>query len=589
MAETSRAGSWRPDDVDGDVVLDHLAHAVLVTAADGTIIGWNGGAEELLGWDRATMVGTSVIDLMAPEERPRVHEAIARRRQGDTSQAEWLMRSEGGDPKHIVVDTRPVRDDAGEVVALVASLTDVDRVIALEATTHELSDRLRKALLDSMESVALERQHRERLEFLGRLNEMLATTSSRADVMVGLTEMAVPRLGDWCAVYVVPDPERPVDRQQLDVSTSLGGRPGSDTFEPVQLSGAAFDAEATAWQVITSDRTSFLPTIEPDAVDPAGTAPDPAEPGDADRSPTSPVAVPRSAITVPLRKRGRVVGAIQVIRTAAERRYLELDVSLVETAAARVAASLENLRLVEQRTHVARTLQSGLLPQAIPKFEGLDIVGRYRSASEGLAVGGDFYDVFELGDGSLGLTVGDVCGKGAEAATVTALARDSIRMSAWHGDRPCEVLDWLNLALIRMDQQVSATAAYGTIRVDGPTAHLVVASCGHPLPLVVRRDHSVAQVGHHGTILGIFPDARCVESGIELETGDAIVLFTDGITDVPPPHDLSDDALMEMVGNAHRTTISADEMADHLLAAVDEVLPISQRNDDIALVVLRIT
>ena len=158
----------------------------------------------------------------------------------------------------------------------------------------------------------------------------------------------------------------------------------------------------------------------------------------------------RSAITVAMKKRGRVVGALQFIRSVRSRPYTADDVALAETVAGRIASSLENLRLHERQREIARTLQRSLLPATLPDMPGLDTAVRYWPHGEGSEVGGDFYDIFALEEpGQFAIVLGDVCGTGPAAAALTGLARHTIRDSAWHGDPPATVLAALNRAVRR--------------------------------------------------------------------------------------------------------------------------------------------
>jgi phosphoserine phosphatase RsbU/P len=163
---------------------------------------------------------------------------------------------------------------------------------------------------------------------------------------------------------------------------------------------------------------------------------------------------------------------------------------------------------------------------------GLELAGRYLAAGAGNEVGGDFYDCFATGDGEWALVIGDVCGKGAEAATLTALARYTIRAAAQHTRRPQKVLAELNEALLR--QQLGyrfCTVLYASLTPRAGGVSVRVAIGGHPLPLVVRAGGAVETVGSPGSLLGILDDPEITEGAVELGPGDALVLVTDGVTE----------------------------------------------------------
>ena len=154
------------------------------------------------------------------------------------------------------------------------------------------------------------------------------------------------------------------------------------------------------------------------------------------------------------------------------------------------------------------------------------------AAGEGNEVGGDFYDCFATGDGDWALVIGDVCGKGAEAASLTALARYTLRAAAQHTRRPQAVLLELNEALLRAQLGYRfCTVLYASLapRDGGTTVRL--ATGGHPLPLVLRAGGEVETAGSPGTLLGILDDPDITEHAIELGPGDALVLVTDGVTE----------------------------------------------------------
>ena len=163
-----------------------------------------------------------------------------------------------------------------------------------------------------------------------------------------------------------------------------------------------------------------------------------------------------AGLTAPLVVRGRVIGALTLLFGAARRRPGDADLDLATQVAARAATAIDNARLYRDRSHIARTLQRSLLPPRLPRIEGFEIAARYRAAGEGNEVGGDFYDVFQRTDSSWIVALGDVCGKGAEAAALTALARYTLRAAAISDGAPRRLMASLNEAILR-DQPGDAT------------------------------------------------------------------------------------------------------------------------------------
>ena len=151
-------------------------------------------------------------------------------------------------------------------------------------------------------------------------------------------------------------------------------------------------------------------------------------------------------------------------------------------------------------------------------------------------VGGDFYDVFEAGDDAWGVMIGDVCGKGVEAAALTGMARHTLRASALREPSPSRVLEALNRVMLREDGERFCTVALGRIeRTVSAGVRLTVACGGHPSPLVVRREGGVATVGAPGSLLGVFEDVTIEDRVVELDPGDRVVFFTDGLVDPRHP------------------------------------------------------
>lgn len=185
----------------------------------------------------------------------------------------------------------------------------------------------------------------------------------------------------------------------------------------------------------------------------------------------------------------------------------------------------------EQRSSaLARTLQSTLIPPTPPAIDGLDVAGRYRPAGNGQEVGGDFFDVFEVASGDWVVAVGDVCGKGVEAAVVTSLARYTIRRAAVPTRLASDVLRELNSVLLDQRSTRHCTVALVRLRRRSGGWQATISCGGHPAPLLVR-GADVREVGQHGTLLGVFPDPALSDDVLDLVRGDALVLYTDGISE----------------------------------------------------------
>jgi sigma-B regulation protein RsbU (phosphoserine phosphatase) len=236
---------------------------------------------------------------------------------------------------------------------------------------------------------------------------------------------------------------------------------------------------------------------------------------------------------------------------------------------------------------VARTLQESLLPPHLPEIFGMEVAARYRPADHGLEVVGDFYDLFEVGDDGWGVVIGDVCGKGAEAATLTALARYTVRAAAIRERQPSRILDVLNNAVLTADTgERFCTAAFALLVPDVDGMACTVSCGGHPQPLVLRADGAVETVGGLGTLLGCWPEPELVDEGTTLGAGDALVLFTDGALEARHGGEqLGEERLRELVGRC--VGLRADDIAEAVAQGV-AAFEAGTAGDDLAVVVLRV-
>jgi serine phosphatase RsbU (regulator of sigma subunit) len=294
-----------------------------------------------------------------------------------------------------------------------------------------------------------------------------------------------------------------------------------------------------------------------------------------------------SAMMVPMRVRDRVFGVISFVSAESGRRFTEADLRLAEDLALRAGTAVENARLYEARTTIARTLQASLLPPLLPDVPGIDAGALYRPAGEEHEVGGDFYDLFATTEDHWFAVIGDVCGKGAEAAAVTALARYTIRAAAAQTSSPAAILGWVNEAMLRDGSSRFCTIAVAHLDRSTPTTQLTVAVGGHPAPLVLRADGSVEEAGAGGTLIGLVEDPTLSEATTELRPGDAVLLYTDGVTEAEAPRRVWTPEELEAVV-AEAVGATAQDLVDHVAAAALSGLEAPPR-DDVAMLALRLS
>jgi PAS domain S-box-containing protein len=295
----------------------------------------------------------------------------------------------------------------------------------------------------------------------------------------------------------------------------------------------------------------------------------------------------RAAVVAPMRARGRMLGAI-ALASFGERIFTPQVIATIQELARRAAIAVDNARLYGERSYIASRLQQSLLPPHLPDVPGLEIAARFRPAGETYDVGGDFYDIFETGRGSWAIALGDVCGKGPDAAALTALARYTLRATAIRAEqRPEHVLTVLNDVLIaEAPSQQFLTVTYADLRIGDDGTEATIASAGHPLPLLLRADGSLEHVGDPGTLLGVVPRPELRSTALELTSGDTLVFYTDGVTEARTRQGLfGNEGLRSTVSGC--SGCDAAEVAERIESTLLNV-QIERPRDDIAIVVVQI-
>ena len=320
-----------------------------------------------------------------------------------------------------------------------------------------------------------------------------------------LVDLIEPRLADW-AMVVVPD-------GRTGEIVMLGdAEPGGVVVARARLEGLPLSRILRTGQTeqIEGSELSALVPIEPFRQ-------------------SAMALTPAEALGFGLTARGTTFGVLVMLRRA-NAGFSADDVAFAQRIAARASVALDSARLYEESTRVASVLQQHLRPPALPEIAGLRLAARYRPAAEHLDIGGDFYDVIGQDDDWL-VALGDVCGKGVEAAAVTGQARQSIRTAAYFDRHPPAVLSALNTVLHESVATQFVTVLCARLRPhhDGSHADLDLATAGHPAPLVLRADGRVDQVEVYGMAAGLVAEMRYGAATLRLDRGDTMLMFTDGI------------------------------------------------------------
>jgi PAS domain S-box-containing protein len=512
----------------------------------------NAALARLNGIPVAAHVGRRAADVL-PGGNPEVMELLRRvLESGDAVEAEVSGHSPAAPAErhHWIVAISPVRDGAAEPVGLGVTVTDITERVAAE----------------------------QRAAFLARAGEVLGRSLDFETTLGDVAAIAVPGLADWCIVDLVEDGSaaRRVAVAHEDPARTRRARELSERYPPDR------DAPGALHTVLRTGEPSLVPDIDDAML--RGLARDDehlAALRDMDIA---------AALSAPLVVRGRVIGVLTLMYASTRRRPGEAELGLAAQVAARAATAIDNARLHRDRSHIARTLQRSLLPPRLPRIDGFQIAARYRAAGEGNEVGGDFYDVFQRTDSSWIVALGDVCGKGAEAAVMTALARYTLRAAAISDGAPRALMTSLNEAILRDRRGEDPgdrfmTAVTGCLDLDPEHPILTIGSAGHPPPVLVRADGTGEPLAISGRALGLLPGVRVGSCKVALQPGDAIVLYTDGVLDAGAPERPLE--MEELVAAACRAARApAAEMAQAVeRAALDRA--IGAPRDDIAIVVLR--
>ncbi len=371
--------------------------------------------------------------------------------------------------------------------------------------------------------VVRERKARRRFEILGEIATVSDAGGSLEETFEAICTILVPGLADFCMIDVLDEDRVP---RRLAVRIGQGGRP---EFER----GLAERLPSTPERMVEGQgRSSLEPRFyeRMSEEDLREIAHDDEEDLGFLRSLGM-----RSAITVALQARGEVTGALTIAVAWSGRRYRREDAHFAWILSGRVALALDNSglfadleRAERARAEIAETLQRGLLPPPLPHIPGWSIAAMYRPAGAENEVGGDFYDVFRVSGGWM-LVIGDVTGRGAHAASITAVARYTLRTAAVLAEDPIVALRTLNRALLSRGDSALCSLAAMTISEDRfEPVRLAVA--GHPPPLLID-GASVTEVTDADPVLGAFHDAEWKIARCEIEPGQQLVIVTDGITE----------------------------------------------------------
>lgn len=461
----------------------------------------------------------------------------------------------------------PVLDSNGEVTHFVGVQADVTGRVDAQ---HARDEALAQAELAA-----------GRLSLLADFATRLTGSLEGEDIVELLADVVVPQLAGWCAVHLRDESGglRSVIRHER------GGQP-----EIARLTDRLE-------QVLLTDVPSTTPTMrilrgEVPFVLVSDVSDDPKVSGldDDERTWIARELGIASLLSVPLRSRDRVLGALTLVADAQRRRFGPEDVSLAQELAGRAALMLENSMLYTHQRTAAVTLQRSLMPR-IPALAGMTVAAEYLTATDQAAVGGDWYDVFALRDGSVGLAVGDAMGHNFDSAAAMGKLSTMLRAYAWPGSPPSQVLDSIDSLLAGTNLHYLATCVYGALHLNpSGGARFEYSSAGHPPPILRLPDGTARPLdGGRGAMLGVSAllddGVGRVTDALDLERGSVLIFFTDGLTD-----SMGED--LDIVAAALRLAEIVEEQppaaSPAALVAALVGRPDNGRKDDVAVVAVRI-
>lgn len=351
------------------------------------------------------------------------------------------------------------------------------------------------------------RRERERANFLDEVSAVLMASLNADRCMEAIVRVAVPRLADGAVVIAPPSGPR------LDMVCTAG-----------TVEHRSVEADPATVAGLTEALRGFPPVpsrwIDPNSV------PDWLIPRDL----TGTVG---SVVVTPLPGHGVPAGALVLLRHSAKSAFDDGEEVFARLFAARAGAALSAARLYAEQAAITRTLMDELLPPKLAHQHGIEIAGGYRAAEDHQTVGGDFYDVHPATtpDDETLVILGDVCGKGLDAAVLTGKIRNTLQALAPLADDHGRVLRLLNRALLSAAHTRFATVVLASAARRDDDVALRLTSAGHMSPLIVRRDGSVEEAGTRGMLVGAVPEITATTCETILEPGETCLLYTDGVTE----------------------------------------------------------
>lgn len=545
-----------------------LLHAVFtatpvplyVVDRDGTVLRANTAAGELLGAGPGYATGRSLTTLIEPAARAALRSklaAVMRTGIGDQLSC-GLLGSDGVIPSELLIEPLAVRGD-------------VDRLlVAIDKAASRPGKTPRRAAGRSVGDNAAVAAGVRRLDLLAEAARLLleATTVSESVLLQRSARLLSGPLATWAIV----DFRRRGELRRHYVA-------GPDDHESAAVTQVVAAADPAPGSVPVQVAESGQPLLFSHAEDELALG------ATSDGLPVLPMLDAASLLSVPVTDGSVRHGVLTLVRRASDGQFGIADAALAEEIGALLGRAITARRALRQRTETADELRASLLPPVLKSVPGVEIASAHLAPTRGREVGGDFYDVYPT-PGGWGVAIGDVCGKGEDGAAATAAARHAIRVLAHSDPDPASVLRGANEIMLAEEfggRFVTATACHLSWR--DRALHLVLASAGHPAPVLIMPDGRTQLVPGGGVPLGIFADPESASRELQLSAGDILFFYTDGLTDARSPQatyleDTLADSLAQLAGRRAADVVS--DMRKLVLEFSDGVL-----HDDLTMLALR--
>jgi serine phosphatase RsbU (regulator of sigma subunit)/PAS domain-containing protein len=488
--------------------------ALFLLEQDSTIRRANDRAAALLGFPAGYATGkplTSFVDL--PFRAALQTQLAAVARTGADRKANCRVLTSTG-PLDATLTAAAV-ELPGDPPLFMVTVAPVGADSAATANTAAAADGAATAPIKDATDPAITAMTR-RLDMVTAVTRLLLdnSTFSEAVTLQRCARLLAGELADWVIIDI--------DRGgQLRRQFAAGSRDGQADKLVRAVRSVDPDPESAPWQVHSTGKSVLL--AHPDDPSVLGTGPG--------STPLLMTLGATSLICVPISDGSTGYGALTLARQAAKGPFSVADLGLAEDLGQHLAKAIRVDRMFRRRSEVAESLQASLLPASLPTVPWLEFAAAYIGATQWQEISGDFYDVFPA-SGGWAIAVGDVCGKGQDAAAMTAAARHSIRALAHVHDTPADVLTAANQVLLAGDYgERFVTASLAFLRQRGRRVQVRLGGCGHPGPAVVRADGRVEILEADGMPLGLFGGSVANATELELRAGDLLFFYTDGVTE----------------------------------------------------------